>query len=64
MEIKMDQLNKENLQVLRQIRSLGRTIERATKRISKQREIRRDAKERFRELLMSYPQARYCYYYR
>lgn len=59
----MDKLDAENIQALRQIRNLGRIIELATKKIEEQREIRRDAKDRFKELLLSYPHARSTYYY-
>jgi hypothetical protein len=59
----MGQLDSENIQVLKEIRNLGRIIVRATKTIGEQQEIRKDAKEEFQELLLSYPHARYVYYH-
>lgn len=51
-----------NSTAVREIHHLGVVIEHATKVIREQQEIRRKAKNRFRELLVSYPQAReICY---
>lgn len=49
--------------IVRDIRDLGIVISHATKVIREQQEIRRDAKNRFKELLLRYPHARHAYYY-
>jgi len=59
----MSGIDKENMQALREIRNAGRAIELATKRMIEQREIRREAKDKFAMLLMTYPHAREIYYY-
>jgi hypothetical protein len=48
--------------IVREIRDLGIVINHATKVIREQQEIRKDAKNRFKELLLYYPHVRGIYY--
>ena len=58
----MNELDRENMQALREIRNLSRAIYYAAKVIREQQKIKRDAEDRFKGLLSNYPHARAIYY--